>query len=315
MRAYIVRRLLQFIPVAVLASIAVWAMVYALPGDPAQAIAGENASDEQVQAIRERLGLDRPFWVQYGLWLGNAITGDLGDSFTSGQSVQSLLADRIPATVQLAAVAVVIAVAVAIPLGAAAALYSRSWLGRMVNTYLAAGLATPTFWLGLLLIIAFSVQMQALPAASDFVPIWENPAQAVENLILPAAAIGIHASAITARFVATSLGETMSRDFVRTARAKGAGEARVIVRHALRNALLPTVTIVGLQMGALLGGAIVIEVVFNYPGIGRLIYTAIGDRDYAVVQGGVLFVVTAFLAINLLVDLLYAYLDPRIRFT
>lgn len=314
MRAYLIRRLLVFVPVAVVASLAVWAMVYALPGDPASALAGENATQVQVDAIRERLGLDRPAWEQFFVWLGNAVTGNLGDSFTSAQSVTSLLGDRVPATVQLAAVSMVIGLLISVPLGMVAALRPRSWPGRLVNVYLAAGLAMPTFWLGLLLIIVFSVQAQVLPAASQFTPIWDDPVEALRNVILPATAIGLHISAITARFVSASLGEMMSRDFVRTAKAKGASRRRIVVKHALRNALLPTVTIVGLQLGALLGGAIVIEVVFNYPGVGRLIYTAIGDRDYAVVQGGVLFVVTAFLMVNLFVDLLYAYLDPRIRY-
>jgi peptide/nickel transport system permease protein len=313
MHAYLVRRLAQFVPVALLAAIGVWALIYALPGDPAQALAGENATDAQVAAIRERLSLDRPIWEQFISWLGNVLTGDLGESFVSGQSVGALLAERLPATIQLAALSIIVGLVIALPLGMVVALRPRSWPGRLVNVYLATGLAMPTFWLGMLLIIAFSVQLQVLPASSSFVAIWDDPGAALRNVILPAAAIGLHISAITARFVATSLSETMTRDFVRTARAKGALERRVVVRHALRNALLPTVTVVGLQLGALLGGALVVEVVFNYPGIGRMIYSAIGARDYALVQGTVLFVVVAFLVINLIVDVLYAYLDPRIR--
>lgn len=314
MRAYLVRRFGQFVPVVLVTALAVWAMSYALPGDPATTLGGEEATPEQMAAIRERLGLDEPMWAQFVTWLTNAVSGDLGESFISGYSVLTLLVDRVPATVQLALLAVIIGLAISIPLGVVAALRPKSWPGRLVNVYLAATLAAPVFWIALLLVIVFAVQLQWLPAASQYVPFWQNPGQALEHTILPAAAIGLNMSAITSRFIATSLSEVMGRDFIRTARAKGAGQRRVVIRHGLRNALLPTVTVVGLQLGHLLGGALIIEVIFNYPGIGRLIYTSIGDRDYALVQGGVLFVVAIFLVINLIVDLAYAYLDPRIRY-
>ena len=313
MYAYLVRRLLQFGVVLLLGSIAVWAFVFALPGDPATVLLGPDASDAELAATRARLGLDRSVAEQYFVWLGHAATGDLGTSYYSGESVLAVLLERIPATVQLAVIAMAMTLLIAVPVGVVVALWPRSVGGRALQAYLTTGLAVPAFWLGLLLVIVLAVQFRVLPAASDFVPIWEAPGDALRNTILPATAIAVHTSSVTARFLASSLGEVMGREFIRTARAKGVPERDVIRRHALRNASLPTVTVVGIQLGGFLGGTVVIEAVFNYPGLGRLLYTAIGERDYAVVQGGVLFVVVTFLCLNLLVDLLYAYLDPRIR--
>lgn len=313
MSAYILRRLGQFLVVLFLASVAVWALVYALPGDAATVIAGPDASDAQLAATRARLGLDRPVVVQYAIWLRNAIAGDLGNSFYSADTVAHTLAERIPATAQLAVISLVLALIIAVSVGIVVALAPRSVAGRLLQGYLTLGLAIPSFWLALLLIIILAVRAHAMPATSDYVPFWQNPFEAARYSILPAIAIAVHASCITARFLAASLSEVMNQDFIRTVRAKGVTETRVVIRHALRNASLPTVTIVGIQLGGLLGGTVVIEALFNYPGLGRLLYTSIGQRDYAVVQGGVLFVVIAFLVLNLLVDLLYAYLDPRIR--
>ncbi|MGH8793171.1 MAG: ABC transporter permease [Stackebrandtia sp.] len=313
MYAYVVRRLLQFAVVVFLASIAVWAFIYALPGDPATVLAGPDATDAELAATRARLGLDRSAVEQYGVWFGNAIAGDLGTSYFSADTVWQTLLQRIPATAQLATFAMALTLLIAIPVGVTVALWPGSIAGRALQAYLAAGLAIPAFWLGLLLIIGFAVQLQVMPAASDYVPFFEDAARALRNTILPATAIAVHASTIVARFLAASLREVMGREFIRTARAKGVPERDVIRRHALRNAALPTVTVVGLQLGGFLGGAVVVEAVFNYPGLGRLLYTSIAERDYAVVQGGVLFVVVVFLCLNLLVDVLYAYLDPRIR--
>ncbi|WP_049575195.1 ABC transporter permease [Streptomyces sp. SBT349] len=313
MYAYLVRRLLQFGIVLFLGSVAVWALIFALPGDPATVLAGADAGPEELAAARTRLGLDRTVVQQYASWLGNALTGDLGTSYFSAEPVTSTLLDAVPATVQLAALAMLLTVLIAVPVGLTVALSPRSAAGRALKAYLTAGLAVPAFWLGLLLIIVFAVRLRALPAASDHVLVWDDPAATWRNLILPAAAIAVHTSSVTARFLAASLSEVLGRDFVRTARAKGVPEPEVIRRHALRNAALPTVTVVGIQLGGFLGGTVVIEAVFNYPGLGRLLYTAIGERDYAVVQGGVLFVIAAFLTLSLLVDLLYAWLDPRVR--
>lgn len=315
MYGHLVRRIMQFAVMLVLGSIAVWAFTFALPGDPATVLLGPDASAAELAATRSRLGLDGSVAEQYLSWIGHAIRGDLGASYYSGQPVVRELVDRIPATMQLAGFAMALTLLVAVPVGIVVALRPYSALGRVLQGYLTAGLAVPTFWLGLLLIIVLAVQLRWLPASSDFVPIWQDASGAVRATILPATAIAVHASSVTARFLATSLTEVMRRDYIRTARAKGVPERDVIRRHALRNASLPTVTIVGLQLGSFLGGTVVIEAVFNYPGLGRLLYTAIGERDYALVQGGVLFVVATFLLLNLLVDLFYAVLDPRIRLT
>lgn len=313
MKTYLLQRTAQFVPVFFLGTVLIWALIYALPGNPAIALAGSNATPEQINAIQNRLGLNDPLWSQYLSWLGNAVQGDLGISWSSGYPVGQLILDRLPATVQLAMLAIVMVVLLAVPLGVASAVLPKSWVGRTANFIMAIGLAIPHFWVGILLILVFSISFQLLPGASVYVPVWEEPFNALRNTVLPALAIALHASTITARFIAASLSEVMGMDYIRSARAKGATESRVVLHHALRNSLLPTVTIVGIQLGQLLGGTVIVEVVFTYPGIGNLLYKAISARDYAVLQGVVLLIVIIFLLLNLLVDLLYARLDPRIR--
>jgi len=313
MTSFLLRRLGQFVPVLLLAAIAVWAVVYALPGDPTTVLGGLDATPEQIAAIRERLGLDKPVYLQFLTWLAHTVQGDLGTSSTSGYPVTRVLGDAVPATAQLAVLAMLITVVVAVPLGMIAALAGHTRTGRLVKGWLSLSLATPPFWMGLLLVIAFSVGLRALPAASRYIPVWEDPVGALRNMILPALALGIYSGGVLARFVAASLSEVMDSDYIRTARSKGASEARVVVRHAMRNSLLPALTIGGLQLGSLLGGAVVIEVLFSYSGIGRLLFNAVAERDYAILQAAIMFVVVVFLIINLVIDVLYAVLDPRIR--
>jgi peptide/nickel transport system permease protein len=240
--------------------------------------------------------------------------GDLGVSYLSGVPVHRLLAQRIPVTLQLTVASLVVALGVAAPLGILSAIRPRSWIARAVTGYNALAMAIPTFWLGILLVLLFALTLRWLPA-SGFVPVWEDPARALRFLVLPAVTLGAYVSAVLARFTRAALLETLFQDYVRTARAKGLGEGPVIGIHALRNALIPVVTVVGLQFGAFMGGAVITEAIFDYPGLGRLLLQAILQRDYTVVQGTILFVVTAFVVINLLTDLLYAILDPRIRYT
>lgn len=313
MGSYVIRRLLQFLPVLVLASIAVWAIVYAVPGSPATALVGPNASAEALAAAEHRLGLDKSVFAQYWLWIERAVHLDFGKSAINGDSVLAQLASRIPASLQLTLFSMVIGLALALPLGVVTALKPRSVAAKIINFYQAAALAIPTFWVGILFIIGFSVKKHWFPAVSNYVSMWDDPPAALKNTLLPALCLGIYISGIIARFLAASLRDTLAEDYVRTARAKGVPEHAVISRHALRNALLPTVTVVGLQIGEFLGGTVVTEVVFSYPGLGRLIFTAITGRDYPVIQAAVLFIVIAFLLINLMVDVLYAYLDPRVR--
>ena len=311
---YVFLRLVQLLPVLLLASVGVWLMIYLIPGDPAIALLGPDVTPEQVQRTRALMGLDRPLPVQYALWLGRVVRGDLGVSYLNGLPVTTMLAQRVPVTLQLTVASLVVALAIAAPLGIASAVRPRSWIARMVTGYNSLAMAVPTFWLGILLVLFFGLWLRWLPA-SGFVPFWEEPGRALRFLILPAFTLGAYVSAVLARFTRAALLETLYQDYVRTARAKGLGERPVIGLHALRNALIPVVTVVGLQFGAFMGGTVITEAIFDYPGLGRMLLQAILTRDYTVVQGTILFVVVAFVVINLLTDLTYALLDPRIRYS
>jgi peptide/nickel transport system permease protein len=314
MIGFVLRRLAQLLPVLLLASIGIWGMIYAVPGDPVAVIVGENATPEQVQAVRERLGLDRPVHAQYLAWLGNALQGDLGLSIQNREPVRDLIAQRIPATVQLGLAATVVGLLLGVPVAVLSALRPGSWIDRSLSGWSALALGVPTFWLGILLILLFAVQLRWLPAASTYVSFFESPGQAVANLLLPALTLGVYVSGIFARFLRASLLGELRADYVRTARSKGLRERDVVGSHVMRNALLPFVTIVGLMMANFIGGTVVTESVFTYPGLGRLLIQAIGTRDYPLIQGCILFILVVFVLINLLVDVLYAYIDPRINY-
>lgn len=314
MIGFILRRLAQLLPVLLIASTGIWAMIYAVPGDPVAVIVGENGTPEQMQAVRERLGLDRPVLVQYFSWLGNALQGDLGVSIQNREPVRDLIAQRIPATVQLGIAATIVGLLLGIPVAVISALRPNSWIDRSLSGWSALALGVPTFWLGILLILLFAVYLRWLPAASTYVSFFESPWQATVNLLLPALTLGIYVSGIFARFLRASLLGELKSDYVRTARSKGLRERDVVGRHVMRNALLPFVTIVGLMMANFIGGTVVTESVFTYPGLGRLLIQAIGTRDYPLIQGCILFILLVFVMINLLVDVLYAYIDPRIDY-
>lgn len=314
MIGFILRRLAQLLPVLLIASTGIWAMIYAVPGDPVAVIVGENGTPEQMQAVRERLGLDRPVLVQYFSWLGNALQGDLGVSIQNREPVRDLIAQRIPATVQLGIAATIVGLLLGIPVAVISALRPNSWIDRSLSGWSALALGVPTFWLGILLILLFAVYLRWLPAASTYVSFFESPWQATLNLFLPAVTLGIYVSGIFARFLRASLLGELKADYVRTARSKGLRERDVVGRHVMRNALLPFVTIVGLMMANFIGGTVVTESVFTYPGLGRLLIQAISTRDYPLIQGCILFILLVFVLINLLVDVLYAYIDPRIDY-
>lgn len=311
--AYLARRLLQLAIVLAVASVAVWLMIYLVPGSPEVAIAGADASREQLEAVRQRLGLDRPLPVQYLSWLGAALTGDLGNSLSSNRPVTQLLAQRIPATLQLVVAALAVGLSLALPIGIVAAWRPRGIVARAATFFQTTLLAFPSFWLGILLVWLFGLHWRILPATSNYVPATSDPVGAARNLALPALSLGLFMAAILVRFVREAVGNELAQPYIRMVRAKGAPERRVLVAHALRNAALPIVTIVGLQLGAFIGGTVITESIFNYPGIGRLVFVAVTTRDYPVVQGVLLFVVLNFAIINMLVDVLYAALDPRIR--
>ena len=314
MTGYVLRRLLQMLPVLLIASFAIFAMIYAVPGGPVAVIVGENAGPEEIAAAIQRYGLDRPMVVQYFDWLGRAAMGDFGLSLHSRQPVLQLIGERLPATLQLALAAIFVALVIGIPVAIASAVKPNSWLDRLLSGWSALALGVPTFWLGILLILLFAVELRWLPSASRHVPFWESPIDALRSLALPAITLGTYVSGILARFLRASLIGEARADYVRTARAKGVPENRIVGFHIMRNALLPFVTIVGLMMANFIGGAVVTEAVFTYPGLGRLLIQAISTRDYPLIQGCILVILVAYMLINLTVDMLYAWIDPRIEY-
>jgi len=315
MIGFILRRLLQLLPVLLLASTGIWAMIYAVPGTPIGTIVGENATPEQIQATIVRLGLDQPMAVQYWSWLRHALVGDFGLSIQNREPVLDLIVHRIPATIQLGVSATVVGLMLGVPVAVISALRPGSRVDRWLSGWSALALGVPTFWLGILLILLFAVYLRWLPSASAYVSIWESPWQALRNVLLPAVTLGVYVSGIFARFLRASLLGELRADYVRTARSKGLPERDVVGRHVMRNALLPFVTIVGLMMATFIGGTVVTEAVFTYPGLGRLLIQAIHTRDYPLIQGCILFILVVFVLINLAVDVLYAYIDPRIDFS
>ncbi|MCV9935312.1 ABC transporter permease [Boseaceae bacterium BT-24-1] len=314
MTAYVLRRLAQMLPVLLIASFAIFAMIYAVPGGPVAVIAGENATAEEVAEVTRRFGFDRPMVVQYADWLGRALTGDFGLSLHSRQPVLQLIGERLPATLQLALCAIIVALVIGIPVAIASAVRPNSWLDRVLSGWSALALGVPTFWLGILLILLFAVELRWLPSASRYVPLWQAPLDAVRSLVLPALTLGVYVSGVLGRFLRASLIGEARADYVRTARAKGVPEKRIVGLHIMRNALLPFVTIVGLMMAHFIGGAVVTEAVFTYPGLGRLLIQAITTRDYPLIQGCILVILIAYMLINLAVDMLYAWIDPRIEY-
>lgn len=314
MIGYILRRILQLLPVLFLASIGIWAMLYAVPGGPIGIILGENASPEQIAALRAELGLDRPVVIQYLDWLASVFRGDLGLSIHSREPVLALILHRLPATLQLAFAATIVAMLLGVPVAIISAMKPGSWLDRVLSGWSALALGVPTFWLGILLILLFAVNLRLLPSASVYAPLWSDPITALKSLILPALTLGVYVSGVLARFLRASLVSEMNMDYVRTARSKGLPERQIMRAHIIRNALLPFITIVGLQMATFIGGAVVTEAVFTYPGLGRLLIQAINTRDYPLIQGCIVVILVIYVLINLTVDVIYAYVDPRIEY-
>lgn len=302
---YVLKRLLLALPVLLGVSVVVFVAIRLIPGDPALLMAGQAATQEVVQQIRTSLGLDQPLPVQYLYFLRNVIRGDLGRSLFNGAPVVEELAQRFPRTVRLALASILVASLIGIPSGVFAATRRSSWADTLVMVVALAGVSVPVFWLGLNLILVFSVRLQWLPAFGY---------ETWRHLLLPSVTLGAASAAIVARMTRSAMLEVLSQEYVRTARAKGLGERVVVNRHALRNALIPVVTILGLQLGTLLSGAVLTETVFAWPGIGRLLVEAVLARDYPVIQGATLLIAATFVALNVLVDVLYGLLDPRIRY-
>jgi len=313
MLPYLLRRLATMVPVLLVVSVVVFSLIHLTPGDPVAIMLREESDPATAAALRAALGLDRPLPVQYLTWLGRAARGELGRSIRTNQPVTQAILERLPVTLTLAAAATLLALAVALPAGIVSAV-RRNSLADVAGTVAAlSGVSLPNFWLAILLIFVFSVTLGWLPPLGWVSPV-RDPWGGLRSLVLPAVTLGTAMTAVVMRMTRSSLLEVLQLDFVRTARAKGLREGRVLLRHALRNALIPVVTVVGLQAGALLGGAIITETVFALPGVGRLLVDAIFQRDFPLVQGVVLFLALNFLLVNLVVDLAYAVLDPRIRY-
>lgn len=313
MANYAARRILQGIPVLILSSIFVFVLIRFIPGDPAVVIAGSDALPEQIAAIRAKFGLDKPIWQQYLIWISHVLRGDLGVSVLNGFPVEELIWLKFGATLQLTVGAIVVSLLISLPLGILSAIRRGGWIDRITSLFVALTYAIPTFWLGILLVIIFALQLRWLPP-SGRVDFNDKPLLALQLLILPSITLGLYTAAVLTRFLKTSLLEIMGQDFVRTARAKGLNQSGVVFRHMLKNALIPFLTVFGLQIGVFLGGAVVTESIFDWPGMGRMMLNAIQTRDYPVLQGGILFIVVGFVLVNLITDLAYAYLDPRIRY-
>jgi peptide/nickel transport system permease protein len=293
-------------------SVLVFSLIHLIKGDPVRLALGTRFSQESYDALRERNGLDRPLLEQYVTWAGRALTGDLGVSFRSGDTVMSLIAERLPATLTLAFCAIALALLIAIPLGTISALRPRSLVDRVATVVSQIGISVPDFWLAIVLILVFAGTLGWLPTGG-YVPLTEDPLGWLERLILPVVATGVVSGSVLTRFVRSSVLEAMGSDHVRTAQAKGLPERQVFGWHVFRNALLPLVTVTGVQLAYLLSGVVVVEIVFSWPGLGQLALQAVEARDYPVLQGAVLLFALVFLVINLLVDLLYTRIDPRIR--
>jgi peptide/nickel transport system permease protein len=312
MSSYLLRRLLQAIPVLFLITGIVFVVVYFIPGDPAEVVLGQGASEANVRAIRVKLGLDKPLPVRYVTWLRHVATGDLGKSIISKQPVLTLIGRAFPVTAYLTLFSLLIAILIAVPTGIIAALRRNTWADLICTTWAFFGVSVPSFWLGIMLVYVFAVRLHWVPL-QGYVSPREDFAKSLRVMVLPAFTLGVFLSGPLMRYLRSSVLQVMSQEYVLAARAKGLAERRVIVSHILRNALIPFVTVLGLQLGYLLGGAVIIEQIFALPGIGRLAVGAIGDRDFPVVQGVVLVVASGFVLINIVVDLLYSVLDPRIR--
>jgi len=313
MLGFLARRVAATIPVLVFVAVFVFAMLRLTPGDPAAVLAGDNATPQQIEEIRAQLGLDEPVWTQFAIYAGRLVQGDLGVSYFFNQPVTALIAQRIEPTLSLAVVTILITVVVAVPLGTLAAYRHGSWLDRLVMGFSVAGFSIPVFVLGYLLIWIFAVELRWLPV-QGFTSISEGLWPFLERMILPASALSVIYIALIARIARASVLEVLGEDYVRTARAKGLAELPVVTRHALRNAAVPIVTVIGVGIALLIGGVVVTESVFNIPGLGRLTVDAVLARDYPTIQAVILLFSFLYVLINLLIDLSYLVLDPRIRY-
>jgi peptide/nickel transport system permease protein len=314
MLRFILRRLIATLPVLLLVSMGVFLLIHLVPGDPVDAMLSDSSDPVAREALRRELGFDQPIYVQYVNWLNNVVHGDLGRSVRTHQSVLTDVGQRLRPSLELAVMAMLVSLLIAVPLGILTATHRNSWLDTAGTGFVLFGICMPNFVLALLLIFVFGVSLHWLPIASFTDPL-QDPINGLKALTLPSLTLGMALAAVVARTLRSSLLETLSEDFVKTARAKGLDESAVIIRHTMKNALIPVVTVLGLQFGTLIGGAVITEYIFALPGVGRLVVDAVFARDYPQVQGVVLVITVGFIVCNLLVDVVYGWLDPRIRYS
>ena len=301
------------LPVAFLVTVGVFMLIHLTPGDPALVVLGEDRSPAAIAQVHQELGLDKPLYVQYAIWLGRVVRGDWGRSITTHEPVATAITDRLPASLELGVVALIWSLLVAIPVGTLAAVRRGTAIDRLAMGVTVAGVSVPNFFIGIVLIFMLSVTLRMFPFGG-YIPLTQDPLESLRHVVLPAIALGTAGTAINMRFTRSSMIEVLNLDYIRTARAKGASWRRVVFIHALKNALIPVVTIVGLQIGGIIEGAVVTETVFTWPGVGRLAVESIFNRDYTVVQGVVLLAAFSYMVANLAVDLVYGWLDPRISY-
>jgi peptide/nickel transport system permease protein len=313
MGAFIVKRVLATIPVMGVVAVMVFLLLHLSPGDPAAIIAGDFARPADVERIRERLGLDQPIYIQFLTWVGNLLQGDFGISIFSNRPVTALVAQRLEPTVSLAAATILVAIVIAVPMGVIAAWKTNSWVDRTVMVFAVLGFSVPVFVVGYALIYVVSLRLDLLPV-QGYVSFREGLGPFISHLILPSFTLGIAYIALIARITRASVLEVLTEDYIRTAHAKGLPERRVLVRHALRNAAVPIVTVIGIGVALLIGGVVVTETVYNIPGLGRLVVDAILKRDYPIIQALIIMFSGVYVLINLVIDMLYTALDPRIRY-
>lgn len=313
MMAFILRRLVMLVPVLLIVGIVVFTLIHLTPGDPAAVILGPDATPEQVDEMRERLGLNEPFHIQFFTWFLNALRLDFGESIFIGEPVTKALRDRAQPTGLLTLYALTLSILVGVPAGVIAAVNRNSPLDRFLMVFSISGAAIPNFFLAILLMLLFAVKLRWLPS-TGYADIQDGLGEHLKHMIMPAFALGISSAGLLARLVRSSMLDVLKEDYVRTAFAKGLPGRIVVMRHALRNALIPAITVIGVSLGALLGGAVVTETVFGLPGMGRLVVQSIARRDFPVIQGAVMTIAAIYVLANLLVDVLYVYIDPRVRY-
>lgn len=313
MTAYILRRLSLLVPVLLIVGVLVFSLIHLTPGDPAAIIAGEDATTEQIADMRERLGLNDPIHIQFFRWFGGVVRLDLGDSIFLRQPVTEALLDRVQPTGLLTLYSLTLAILIAVPAGVIAAVRRNSWVDRALMVVSISGAAIPTFFFGILLILLFAVILRWLPSGG-YVDIGEDPIRHVKSMILPALALGFSTAGLLARMVRSTMLDVLREDYIRTAFAKGLSQKTLVLLHALRNAAIPAMTVLGVSLANLLGGSVVVETVFNLPGMGRLVVESVARRDFPVIQGTVMVIAMIQVIVMLLVDVLYVYVDPRVRY-